>query len=882
MGGKARTLFQAVLWGAALWASGGGAVAFAPYLQGVAVAYGAWAARDAAKRNRSALNAALQDRQIIIRSASAAKNYIYGRAYVSGVLAYHRSPKSKADPWFWMVLALPIAHKIHDITQIYFGDQDIGPLDTNGYVTGGAFRKTITNTQIFSGNIPAGNVVTVTGNPEDQSEDFTVQPGMTCAVKPVSSGTEWDIDFVPVTASITGPRTVRIPGNTGDAFTLTVSYTFTRPYMQVWRYTGDPDQVANQSLIDATVSESDRWTASDRLRGVPYIIMRMRVDPDVYPRDMEAVSMLVWGKADILDTRLGASSYSVNPILCARDYAVRCCGILAGEFSLAGNVNAEANVCDELVPTSNSETQARYALNVTLSTEAPPIDNLATILSACDGNGTYSGSTFDLYAGHYIEPTVAFDDSDLAGPPEVIKSPDRMELVNGVKVRFLDAAQPFWPLTDAPAYLSPFYAEQDGGLERVFEIELAGTADSRMAQRIGKQMLHRARAGLRVRANFNIKAFQVSPEQTIWLSLRSLGFDEKVFRIKAIKPTSPVTVELLLQEDSSVLYAWNFDEATYGDPAPNTNLQSVRIVQEIQGLGADTSVNAAASGPSGELVSQCKVFWQPIYDPLVLARGKVQARHKRAQDSAFTNAPDMPPTATEFRFPCKRGDVLTIQVRAANSLVAGAWKTLVKVADDSPTQYLTGNLLRNAELVSDDPTIGYIEVPGWDEPQGINTSATPGFFRQGGGSERAGWITWRQNGAEVGQISYTMNSDYISVIPGDRMLVFGLVNSLVYSAADRKSDVWMGVNFYTSGEVFTEQHFTNRVRTTEPATSGLQTFRMVEKFVTVPSTSSLARVFVMMEGINNGDNNDPIEAVFSRPFFGRASAGQVTRPPWSA
>ena len=76
MGGKARTLFQAVLWGAALWASGGGAVALAPYLQGVAVAYGAWAARDAAKRSRSALNAALQDRQIIIRSASAAKNFV--------------------------------------------------------------------------------------------------------------------------------------------------------------------------------------------------------------------------------------------------------------------------------------------------------------------------------------------------------------------------------------------------------------------------------------------------------------------------------------------------------------------------------------------------------------------------------------------------------------------------------------------------------------------------------------------------------------------------------------------------------------------------------------------------------------------------------------
>lgn len=881
MGRKARTLFQVVLWGAAVWASAGGAVAFAPYLQGAAVAYGAWAARDAAKRAKSALSAALQDRQIIIRSASAPKKMVYGQAFVPGVLTYHRSAKSKQDPWLYLVLSLPISHPITSIDEIYFGDQNIGPLDSNGFVTGGAFSKTLTNTQIFSGFIPAGNVVTVLGNPEDQGENFTVQPGLTCSVKPYASGTGWDIDAENVTASITGPRTVRIPGNVGDSFTLTVSYSFTRPYMRVWKYLGDPDQLANQPLIDASYLEADKWTASDRLRGIPYVIMAFRVDPDVYPRDIEAISILVSGKA-VLDTRTGLTGYTRNPILCARDYAVTKCGILAGEFNLADNVNPEANVCDEAVPISNAETQGRYACDVTLGSEANPVDNLAVIMTACDGNASYSGATLDLYAGHYLEPEVAFDDSDLAGPPEIIKSPDRMELVNGVKARFLDSAQPFWPLTDAPAYLSPTYQAQDGGLERVFEVELAATNETRRAQRIGKQMLHRARAGLRVRVQMNVKGFRISPEQTIWLSLRSLGFDEKVFRVKAFKPTSPVTVELLLQEDAAVLYAWNFDEATYGDPAPNSNLQNVRIVQEIQGLGADTSVNAAASGPDGELVSQCKVFWQPIYDPLVLARGRIEARHKRAHDTAFTDAPNMPPTATEFRFPCKRGDLLTIQVRAANSLVAGDWKQIIKLADDSPTQYLTSNLISNARLDHDDDSIGDILVAGWIAPQTINTTATGLQRANVGGGAYSGAIGWRQNGAEAGQISYVMNANYIAVLPGDRMLLFGLVNGLHLFVTDRKSDVWMGVNFYTSNETPTEQHFTGRYRSNEPARSGIQTFGLVEKYVTVPATAVLARVFIMMEGIGNGDNNDPIEAVFSRPFFGRASAGQATRPPWSA
>src|SRR5690606_24101601 len=91
----------------------------------------------------------------------------------------------------------------------------------------------------------------------------------------------------------------------------------------------------------------------------------------------------------------------------------------------------------------------------------------------------------------------------------------------------------------------------------------------------------------------------------------------------------------------------------------------------------------------------------------------------RTQDSGWTESPRLLPTSVEYRFPCKRNDVLIIEGRCANSLVKGRWRQIKKVADDSPTEHLTGNLLTNPGFgYLDDAEFesGYQTGQGWSAP----------------------------------------------------------------------------------------------------------------------------------------------------------------------
>jgi len=719
VGGKGREVFGTVLALAAIWASQGAA---APYVGSAsfafwsttAVAYGAWSAREARKKAMDAQAAALQDRKIMLRGGTVAKNYAYGRSITSGVIAFHRSPKSQADRWFWLVLALPIAHEITGIDQIWFGDSEVTPLDTNGYPIAGEFFRQFTKTYTQTGRIPVGKTVTLTGAPENVSDTIRVTSISAVGIQnppqgnPSGDDTFQDNINPDATASIvTGTNNAVISGgDVGKQYTITYQYQYHRPYMQVWRYLGTTQQLANTELINATVNEGVdfRWRASDRLLNTPYIVIRMWVDPDVFPKDLETITVAIRGKK-VLDTRTGVVAYSENSMLCARDYAVNECDVLAGEIDIP-KFNAEVNVCDDMIliphpfQPNQFTNQNRYLTNCLLSTEVEPLNNLGIILSSCDGSAVQSGATVDLRCGHYTVPTIVLDDSDLAGSPLITRGPERPNLFNGMRCRYVNADKPFFPMEDAPPYISQFYISQDGGREKVREVDLPATINVNSAQRLIKQMLLRERAALTVQGVFKTKGFQFSPEQTVFLSLRSLGMDEKPFRIKTFKAISWHQVEMTLQEDGPLLYQFNFDESAGIDPAPNSNLPSVRNVPLIQGLSATTNSSAAAFGPNGELVPQCKVSWLPVTDSLVLAGGHIDVRHKRSYDLNWNNSPQLPPTATEYRFPCQRDDVLVIEARCANSLVNGQWVSTKKIAEDTPVPpMVSANLIVNASLV---------------------------------------------------------------------------------------------------------------------------------------------------------------------------------------
>jgi hypothetical protein len=106
---------------------------------GFAVQYGLSAALGMNKRPKVDLSGVAQDRKQLIRSAATARQVVYGRAMVSGPLAFARSTGPDLR---YLHLVVPLAtHELDAIEAVWINDVAIPPeqMDSAGLVTGGTY-----------------------------------------------------------------------------------------------------------------------------------------------------------------------------------------------------------------------------------------------------------------------------------------------------------------------------------------------------------------------------------------------------------------------------------------------------------------------------------------------------------------------------------------------------------------------------------------------------------------------------------------------------------------------------------------------------------------------------------------------------------------------
>lgn len=933
MGGKARQVFQVVLWGAAVYATGGALGPYAAYaLSAASTVYGAYVARDARKKAERASKGG-QDRRITLRGGAIAKSYVYGNQWVPGVIVGHRSPVSKEDPYFWLVLALPIAHEISAYKQIRFGDIELWPLALNGDVSASRYNRIYRETHTQQGFVPSSKLIDLRPKPghtgeairvlgEMDGEQFVCSVALTenfeMPVMTTGDNTWQDRRHTPREVSVS-----RVPGvgtgayndtvvllngaETDEEYTITYKYQYSRSYIKVWAYRGSENQVANPDFVYATRDSGifeTQWTTSDRLRGIPHVVFRFHVEPELFPNGLEPISFHIAGKNNIVYPD-GSRRYSENPALCIRDYLVSVFKADPAEIDDTGHFVSQVLIADETIamPPWQGGSQPRYRIDLSLSTETTPIDNLGEMLTTCDGAVVPSGAYLDIWVGHFPLPEIVLDDSDFMTHPEVVKGMSRPELFNSVRARHPNSRKDFWPVEMAPPYPSRFYAIQDnfGQEPPLFiwrEIDLMGIRDPWMAHRISKQFLFRARNGLRLTGVLSSRAIPLAPEMTFYYKIRSLGMAMKVFRVKKFKALPDGTVELEAQEDSPLLYEWNFDETSV-DPTPNTILPDVRNVPTLEGLRAETNRQAAALGPNGQITAQCRVYWSEIKDPLVLAGGHVDIRYKRAHELNWNTSPKLPTTQEEYRFPIMRGDILVIEGRMSNRVVAGNWRMIKKIANDTPTAYLTGNLLANSRFIYRNQYIGAsgieYDYDGWVGPFGggaIDMQPLRSVVGAGTGTDpnNPGVVYWFENDPAVLAPAVTWEESHrVGVVPGERMVFYCYGHSRYTNL--RMDILWCGSDGKplkdASGAEIRGRSPLLMYAGSDPKQGdiiahSIVAFRTFGNFAIVPPGSVTALVVLISFRAAWVPSDRKATPAFFRPYFGRASAGQIVFPPWSA
>tara|TARA_R110000744_G_scaffold245804_1_gene362412 strand:- start:1406 stop:4033 length:2628 start_codon:yes stop_codon:yes gene_type:complete len=341
---------------------------------------------------------------------------------------------------------------------------------------------------------------------------------------------------------------------------------------------GSPDQLAAQEMLDET---SNLWTTACTASGIAYVHAKFQFNMKKFSSGPPSILVVVKGKK-LYDPRTGLTVYSSNSALCLRDYLLT--SRIAEEDELDDtSFAAAANICDEDVTLDAGGTEKRYSCDGFFSTEGKPMDILNSITMSMAGSIWFSQGKWVCKAGAYTESVMSFDEGDLHSPLKVVTRTSRRDLFNRATGVFRGEVSN-WQEDNFPPVLSSTFEEDDGGEISEVEIDLPFTSSSSRAQRIAKVLLYKQREQISVTGEFSLRAMELTPGDTIKLTLPRMGFDEKTFEVIewsfAVALSGELSVSLVLQEISAAVYDWNLvDESVF--ETQNTTLLSPDYVPPI-------------------------------------------------------------------------------------------------------------------------------------------------------------------------------------------------------------------------------------------------------------------------------------------------------------
>ena len=346
-------------------------------------------------------------------------------------------------------------------------------------------------------------------------------------------------------------------------------------------------------------------------------------------------------------------TWSENPILCATDYMTQYMSIAFARMDWDW-IRAQADICDVQVlipPVSPATYQSRYTCNGVISLGNTHGDNLEQILSSCAGSCPKVSGKWRPTAGAYVAADVSISEVDIVGDIVMSGSVRREDRYNTVKSIYASITDygievDALPLTDAG------YVTRDGGTTLVKTLMLPLTNSEYQAQRIAYKKLLQSDRQITCSVPLRWTGLQIAIGTRVSLTYSKFGWSAKVFRCAGWKlgGDSPVTV-MLIEDDS----------AAWADPAVAN--YSTRSAQGIVTPGTIDIPTPTAGGAAGEITIQNANFeignwyWTVSGSSWVITLDSTNAHQGSYVLVAVT------PTASRVtnyvKYPCDAADAVT-------------------------------------------------------------------------------------------------------------------------------------------------------------------------------------------------------------------------------
>jgi len=356
------------------------------------------------------------------------------------------------------------------------------------------------------------------------------------------------------------------------------------------------------------LSSLSSWGSNHKLSGVCYLALKFKWNPDVFGGVPQVQAKIKGRKVVTLASNLSeqTASFSTNPAFCLLDYLRNeryGKGIATADINLQSFYDASQVCVTQVTPFSGGSDINLFDCNAVLDTSKKVIDNVRDILKGCRGYMPYVQGKYKLIIETTGTASVSLDEDDIIGGYS-LASPTKNSKYNRVIATFINPDRNFqadqitFPPTDDSSLPS---ADQhatmktaDGGFLLEGRFDFKTLTSPYQAEEMAEIILRRSRESLGLSLTCSFKAYELHIGDIVNISLSSLGFTNKAFRVleMVFNENYEVTLQLVEHQDSFYTFATKGQVAS----TPATTLPNPFSIQPPAGLTLSDEMIEYADG----------------------------------------------------------------------------------------------------------------------------------------------------------------------------------------------------------------------------------------------------------------------------------------------
>ena len=350
------------------------------------------------------------------------------------------------------------------------------------------------------------------------------------------------------------------------------------------------------------------WGSNHKLSGICYLALKFKWNPDVFGGVPQVQAKIKGRKVVTLASNLSeqTASFSTNPAFCLLDYLRNeryGKGIATADINLQSFYDASQVCVTQVTPFSGGSNINLFDCNAVLDTSKKVIDNVRDILKGCRGYMPYVQGKYKLIIETTGTASVSLDEDDIIDGYS-LASPTKNSKYNRVIATFINPDRNFqadqitFPPTDDSSLPS---ADQhatmktaDGGFLLEGRFDFKTLTSPYQAEEMAEIILRRSRESLGLSLTCSFKAYELHIGDIVNISLSSLGFTNKAFRVleMVFNENYEVTLQLVEHQDSFYTFATKGQVAS----TPTTTLPNPFSIQPPAGLTLSDEMIEYADG----------------------------------------------------------------------------------------------------------------------------------------------------------------------------------------------------------------------------------------------------------------------------------------------